>query len=438
MRSTTGSTTEGRAPSRRPAPVAAVLCAVVVATVLAACSSTKAAPSSVSSSKSTIPSSAFGDRTGITPTSVSVGTVSWQMIFKSAVGVQAYADYVNSRGGVNGRKLEVDPGDDGDSGATNKQLTQADIDKDFAMVGSFSLQDGFGGTVLAANPGVPNVSPTLDPTTTQLPNSFSPAPSSGGWQLGPLTYFKTKYPADVTHAGALVADIQPAPTLFNGEKAAMEHLGYKLVYDQTFDVTQQDFNQNVIAMRNAGVKILFIEQMPQNYAGAVLKALNQQNFHPVVVLGASTYSEDLVGSSGGAGNIDGSYLEQNAALYLGEDATSLPAVSTFLTWIQKAQPGFKADLYSFYGWINAELFVQALRAAGPDPTRGSVLQALRNITSFSGGYLVGTSNPAEKVPTNCYIIAHVVDGQIQRLDDPPIDSATHGYRCDQPYFNPPH
>ncbi len=327
--------------------------------------------------------------------------------------MQAYADYVNSTGGVNGRKLQVDPGDDGDSGATNKQLTQADIDKDFAMVGSFSLQDGFGGTVLAANPGVPNVSPTLDLSTTKLPNSFSPAPSSGGWQLGPLTYFKTKYPGTVTHAGALVADIQPAPTLFNGEKAAMDHLGYKLVYDQTFDVTQQDFNQNVIAMRNAGVKILFIEQMPQNYAGAVIKALNQQNFHPVVVLGASTYSEALVRLVRGAANINGSYLEQNAALYLGEDAASLPAVNTFLTWIQKAQPGFKADLYSFYGWINAELFVQALRAAGPNPSRGSVLQALRNITSFSGGYLVGTSNPAKKVPTNCYIIAHIVNGQIQ-------------------------
>jgi hypothetical protein len=152
-----------------------------------------------------------------------------------------------------------------------------------------------------------------------------------------------------------------------------------------------------------------------------------------VVLGASTYSEDLVGSSGGAANIDGSYLEQNAALYLGEDS-SVPAVHTFLTWIQKAQPGFKADLYSFYGWINAELFVQALQAAGPNPSRGSVLQALRNINSFSAGNLVGTSNPAKKTPSNCYIIGRVVNGQIQRLDDPPVNGPTHGYRCDQPYY----
>src|SRR5580693_4066035 len=145
-------TTEGMTSPRRSALVIAVLCTVVVAAALTACSSTKAAPTSASSSNSTIPQSAFSDHTGITATSVSLGTVSRQQIFKSAVGVQAYADYVNSQGGVNGRKISVDSGDDADSGATKKQLTQADIGKDFAMVGSFSLQDSFGGTVLAANP----------------------------------------------------------------------------------------------------------------------------------------------------------------------------------------------------------------------------------------------------------------------------------------------
>ena len=91
-------------------------------------------------------------------------------------------------------------------------------------------------------------------------------------------------------------------------------------------------------------------------------------------------------------------MEQNTSLYLGEDASGIPAISTFLTWVQKASPGFKADLYTLYGWLSAELFAQALKAAGPDPSRGSVLQQLRKITSFSGGYLVGTANPAKKIP----------------------------------------
>lgn len=423
---------------RRGRRAVVVLTSLVLASGLAACSSTTSTPGTASTStKSTIPKEAFSDRTGLTATTVSVGNVSTLLdgIFKgAAVGTEAYADYVNSTGGINGRRIIVDSSDDGYSGAPNRQETQQDIGRDFAMVGSFSLFDSFGGAVLAANPQVPNVTVTLDPATAAYPNSFSPAPTPNGWILGPLVYFKKNFPKDVDDTGALVADEPSAADKWIAEKAAMEHLGYRVVYDPSFDISTTNFNQYVVQMKNAGVKILFLEQMPENYAASVVQALNQQNFHPVLVLGGSTYSEKLVPDAGGPAAIDGAYMEQNAALYLGEDSSGIPAVGTFLHWVQQASPGFHADLYTLYGWLSAELFAQALKAAGPDPTRGSVLQALRHITSFSGGYLTGPANPADKIPTNCYIIATIKNGKYQRLDDPPVSGPTHGYRCDQPYF----
>ena len=299
MRFRTGiATTSGRGPR-----VTVILVVGVLATTLVACSSTATQGPSSSSTKSTIPPATLRGTTGLTPTTVRIGNISTLFggLFKGApVGVQAYADYINSMGGVNGRKIVVDGADDGyNNGANNKALTQQDITRDFAMVGSFSLNDAFGGTVLAADPSVPNVSVALDGANNNLPNTFSPSPASGGWQLGPLVYFQKKYPNDVLHAGALIANQASAITKWNGEKAAMQHLGYHVAYDPTFDITQTDFTQYVIAMRNAGVKILFVEQMPENYASAVFKALAQQNFHPVVVLGASTYSQALVPASGG-------------------------------------------------------------------------------------------------------------------------------------------
>ncbi len=314
------------------------------------------------------------------------------------------------------------------------QLTQQAVLSDFAMVGSFSLQDNFGGEILAKNPQVPNVTVNLDEATAELPNSFSPAPTPNGWELGPLGYYQKKFPSLVHATGALIADQPSAETKWAAEKAAMLHLGYRVVYDPTFDISTTNFDQYVVNMRNAGVKILFLEQMPFNYAGAVFKALDLEGFHPVVVLGGSTYSSQLVGSAGGPTAIDGSYFEQDDALYLGSDAAALPAVRTFQTWVQRASPGFSPDLYTLYGWLSTELFVQALRSAGSNPTRGSVLQALRGITSFSGGNIIGTANPAKKIPTNCYIIGRVEGGQVQRFDDPPINGSTHGYRCDLPFF----
>ena len=218
----------------------------------------------------------------------------------------------------------------------------------------------------------------------------------------------------------------------------MEHVGYNVVYDPQFDITTTDFNQYVVAMRNAGVKILFIEQMPENYAAAVVKALNQQNFHPVLVLGASTYSEELVPNSGGAAAIDGAYLEQDSALYLGEDASAIPAVNTFLSWVQKVSPGFKPDLFTLFGWLSAELFAQALQVGRtqPDPGLGAPGAPRDHLVHRRATWSARPTRPRNRSRANCYIIGHIVNGKFERLDDPPIDGPTHGYRCDQPYYYP--
>src|ERR1700730_14366052 len=158
--------------------LAALVMVMLVATTAVACSSTNSSTTTTAGSGgggsgSAIPTSAFSDHPGINATTVkvaNVATLSLGGLFKGAdVGTQAYADYVNSTGGVNGRNISVDGGDDNFSGAPNKQLTQADIQKDFAMVGGFSLQDNFGGTVLAAHPEVPNVTVSLDLATSNLP-----------------------------------------------------------------------------------------------------------------------------------------------------------------------------------------------------------------------------------------------------------------------------
>jgi ABC-type branched-subunit amino acid transport system substrate-binding protein len=237
--------------------------------------------------------------------------------------------------------------------------------------------------------------------------------------------------------GSLIANEPSAEAQWQGEKGAMQHIGYKVVYSTTFPITQTDFTQNVIAMRNQGVKMLFIEQMPVNYASAVIKALNQQNFHPQVVLGASTYSTTLVSSSGGATATNGDYLEQNASLYLGEDQATIPAVGTFLHWVNVASPGFKPDLFTLYGWVSAELFAQALQNAGSSPSRGSLLQALSKVTSFNGNHIIAPTDPAQRNNGTCYLLAQIQNGQIQRINDPAPTGSTHGYRCDYSYYSPP-
>ena len=103
----------GRVPTiRRRGTATVAVVGLVLAGTLTACSSSTAQPAATTSGGSAtsspsgdttgIPSAAFHDTTGLTPTSVTVGNVSTLAfgLFKGAdVGTEAWANYVNSTGG---------------------------------------------------------------------------------------------------------------------------------------------------------------------------------------------------------------------------------------------------------------------------------------------------------------------------------------------------
>jgi branched-chain amino acid transport system substrate-binding protein len=389
---------------------------------------------------STVPSSAMSTHIGVTGSTVTVSNIVWSAIFGGAkVGTEAYFNYINSKGGVNGRKIVVTYQDTEYSGTKAASETEAALKSDFALVGGFSIVATSAGQILAKNPGFPVVQPTITPANAKLPNVVSPSPQQGGWQEGSLEYFKSKNPKGITKAAALVAKNPSAEQAWSGQKVTMEHLGYQIVYETTFpeDVTYNDFVSDVEAMKAKGVKMLFIEQNPTLYASSLIKALNAETFHPMVILGASTYSSTLIPKSGSATATNGMYLEQDAALYLGTDAKAIPAVTTFLHWTKAATSSATTTLFTLYGWMSAQLFTQALKNAGKNPTRGSLLKALGKITTFTGTHMESPVNPAAKTVSNCYLIGRIKNGQWVRQTDPPVSSSTHGYRCNYQYYVPP-
>ena len=100
-------------------------------------------------------------------------------------------------------------------------------------------------------------------------------------------------------------------------------------------------------------------------------------------------------------------------LYLGEDASTVPAVKQFLQYTKKVNSSWVPDLYTLFGWASAQLFVQALQAAGPNPTRGAVIDQLKKITSFDASGMVSPTNPAQKKPSACFMIGHHQERQVR-------------------------
>jgi ABC-type branched-subunit amino acid transport system substrate-binding protein len=403
--------------------------------VIGTSSAGAASSSSTCPAPSPITAADAASTTGVTPKSITVGNVSIITgpvpgLFEGApIGVKAYFDYINSKGGVDGRKLLVDSKDDAFSGQQNETETQEIIGSDFALVGSFSLFDGYGCKALATNPAVPDVSVTLDPGTNALPNDFSAQPLAVGSGLGPLKYYKAHYPKDLT-VGTIVSNAASALAQWAGQAAALQHEGYKIAYVDDVNPLASDFTTDVINMRNDKVNAVDLTALDWQDAAIFMQNAAAQNWHPGLVFsGGPVYADQFISHAGGAAATNGIQIGQAQALYLGQDASHIPAVSAFNKYVKKVSPSWTPDLFTLYGWASGALFVQALQAAGKHPTRGSVLAQLKKITSFDAGGLLAPTNPAKKIPSNCYVMMQIKNGKFVR-----VLPKTSGFDCNGTYF----
>jgi ABC-type branched-subunit amino acid transport system substrate-binding protein len=102
-------------------------------------------------------------------------------------------------------------------------------------------------------------------------------------------------------------------------------------------------------------------------------------------------------------------------MFLGEDAKNVPEVKLFQKWMKKTHSDVTPDLFAMYSWASAALFVDALKAAGQNPTRASLLTALKNIHSFDDNGMVAPADVGNKKPPACWMLLKVNNGKFQRV-----------------------
>ena len=376
---------------------------------------------------------------GVTENSITVANISILQgpvpgLFAGAPrGVQAYFAYQNSLGGVFGRQLKVDQQDDQFDCGINRALTEDDVNKYFALVGSFSLFDGCGAVPLKEHPEMPDIHVPLDATAEALPNNFAVQPVKAGASTGPFQYIKDTHPNAITKVGSLIGNVDTAKVAWENAKYVMQSLGYQVVYERIFQPTETDFTADIVQMQSKGVQLLTLSSADVKTMARVEAKANQQSWHPeVTLLGAAGYDNTLFTLAGSNDALENAYLYLPTSMYLGEDRADVPEVDLFQTWMQQTNPGANIDLFTVYGWESAAMFVQALKAAGPQATRASLLGALQQIDHFDGNGMLAPSGPASKTPATCYIMVQVHGGKFGRVDSPAGQ-----FRCDGTYVYRP-
>jgi len=405
----------------------------VCAVALVACSKTPSATSPTTQPSSTptggSSSGSSGSSPGVTATSVTVGQVDDLSspipgLFKGAEdGTKAYFAYINSLGGVNGRRLILDAEDSTFQGGEVATVTGNQIRTEFALVGGFSLLDSAEKPLIDLA-HVPDVGFSLSPGLSTDPYLYSPLPNPENYYpLNLFLFLKQKYPQAVKKVGIIWENATASTTAAeNAVEAAMKSAGFDIVYDHGVGPFDTNFLPDIISMKNKGVKMFFSTELPDNYAATLAKQFQQQNFKAINIEGAA-YSSQLLSLAGSAAN--NMYIEQGYALYLGQDAKTVPAVGLFNKWMKKVDSKPNFEIESVYGWASAELFAQALKEAGNPPTRSGLIKALNQVTFFDAGGLVPPSDPAKAVPSGCFLLAQVQNGVIKRVAPTP----TTGFYC---------
>ncbi|MER3453229.1 MAG: hypothetical protein C4344_06240 [Acidimicrobiia bacterium] len=350
-------------------------------------------------------------------------------LFRGAlIGTQAFMAYQNSQGGLFGRRIRVLPADDAlDSGKNRAGHLQLK-DQVLAFVGSFSVNDD-GGIGVLRDCGCPDIGAALTRAHADLPNSFSPQPLKRGWRTGGLRWFKQKYPKEVIeHVAQFVAAVQSAREIAADQRRVMESLGYRIVYSREVQPNETNFTGDVIQMRNRGVRMLVFQGDIGNMA-RLATAMYQQNFKvDLPHWGNAIYDSNLFKLAPKEA-FEGSMLDQVYALFLGEDAGSVPEVALFNQWMKKVDPNQPVDLFSMYGWISARLFVETAQKVGPQLTRAKLLQALRDTGTWNANGMVAPVNIGQKRPADCGFIFTVRDGRFVRVHptDKPFDCSLGGF-----------
>jgi ABC-type branched-subunit amino acid transport system substrate-binding protein len=387
-------------------------------------------------SPSSAPAGGNGGATdvGVTADSVTVGLVTTLSgpipgIFQGAVvGAQAFAAYLNSQGGIYGRKLIIKVADDQFDAAQYRALTIELASKSLGLMGSFSLYDDSPVPELEKQ-GVPDIGYSLQDRRRQSPINFSPQPAKAGtFRTGPFLYYGRKFPEAVKAVGTIYGDVPASKNAALDSMAAAESVGWKFVYSRAYQPTESDFTADVIRMRQAGVKAFYSTAADPAVLARLLKTMEQQGMKlPLFAIGANGYDPSVLTLAGSSG--EGVFIDQQLALYQGGDAATVPEVALMNKWVHRVKPGFTPVLYTAYSWASGRMLEQAMKAAGPQLTREKLLAALRKIDNFDSNGLLAQGGPASKRQPTCNMFLRIQGGKFVR-----VDPAGKGYLCEGGIF----
>jgi branched-chain amino acid transport system substrate-binding protein len=302
------------------------------------------------------------------------------------LGAQAYFRYVNANGGVHGRRIEYRYLDDGYDPSRTIQATRRLVQQDrafamFNMVGTeqnlavraflnaAKVPQLFGGTGLRK---IGRERARYRWTMGYLPSFFAEGRLYGRHLVS-------------TRRGARVAVLYEASDygrdLLAGFRAGIGRRA-SIVGTQTYEVTDTDLTSQITQLRRSGANTLMLFSLPKQTIAGFLASAKLSWRPPTYVSAVSVDPAVMKIVQASAGNRIG---ENSITVAWMKDASNPaiagdPAIKLYKRIMRQYAPGRNVDeVVHMYGMAVAYSFVEALKKAGRNPTRESLLRAATHL-----------------------------------------------------------
>jgi branched-chain amino acid transport system substrate-binding protein len=329
----------------------------------------------------------------------------------------AFFETVNSKGGINGRKIKLLSLDDGYSPPKTIEQTRKLVESDEVLLlfSSFGTPPNTAALKYLNAKGVPQLFIAATGMKWGDPKNFP-------WTMAFLPNQKTGTAGYVQYLLKNKPDAKIAVLSQNDDfgkdyvKALRDHLGAKadkmIVAEASYESTDPGVDSQIATLTGSGADTFFAFASPKFAAQSIRKA-HDIGWRPLFFIPYSAQSVSAVlqpaGLEKSIGLISSAYVKDPSDPQWKNDA----ATKEWLAWMKKSFPdGDVADIFNVYAYTNAQLLVQVLKQCGDDLTRENVMKQAANLKNLELPMLL----PGIRINTSATDYDPVKQVQLMRFD----------------------
>lgn len=299
-------------------------------------------------------------------------------------GAEAYFAKVNAAGGVHGRKIVLVSKDDGYEPARCAANTEALIgtDKVFALFGYVGTPTSSAAVPIASRAQVPYLFPFTGAEFLRNPvNKWVFNVRASYFDEAEAMVERLTSDAGVRKIAMFMQDDSFGEAVKGGIARALLKRDMKIHAETRFKRNTMEIDEGVAAMKQAAPEaVVFVGTYKQ--LAAVVKKAKAAGVNTRFLTVSFIGTENFIAEAGADG--DGVYITQ--VMPSPQDA-GVPIVKDYLADMKGSNVGYT----SLEGYVDAAVLVEALKKAGPVPTRAGLTAALEGLNVDLGGMKVAFS-----------------------------------------------